>query len=221
MFPDLTRDDVFHVETGRLRLRWPRASDAAALTSFASLAEVARMTAAIPHPYPPGEAERFILKSRMDNANGSALTLVITQKGGLGAPFGIVSATLSGKKDVELGYVLAPAYWGKDYAAEAAKALLGVVFGLTKANKVIANSRAINPSSRRVLEKCGFVYVGTGDDLLPARGGLHPCDRFELERKAWAASHWSRQMPAMVHQAHDENVFAALDTDGSAPDTGA
>ena len=51
MFPDLTTDDIFRIETKRLWLRWPRASDVASITSFASLAHVARMTALIPHPY--------------------------------------------------------------------------------------------------------------------------------------------------------------------------
>ncbi|MGH6856132.1 MAG: GNAT family N-acetyltransferase, partial [Methylocella sp.] len=52
MFPDLTADDIFRIETKRLWLRWPRASDAPAITSFVSLAQTARMTASIPHPYP-------------------------------------------------------------------------------------------------------------------------------------------------------------------------
>ena len=65
MFPDLTRDDIFRLETERLWLRWPRASDAAAITAFASLPEVAQMTDAIPHPYPAGEADRFIFISLM------------------------------------------------------------------------------------------------------------------------------------------------------------
>jgi hypothetical protein len=38
MFPDLTADDIFRIETERLWLRWPRASDALAITSFVSLA---------------------------------------------------------------------------------------------------------------------------------------------------------------------------------------
>ena len=45
MFPDLTADDIFRIETKRLWLRWPRASDAPTITSFVSLAQVARMTA--------------------------------------------------------------------------------------------------------------------------------------------------------------------------------
>ena len=78
MFPDLARDDVFRLETARLWLRWPRASDAAALHRFCSLWEVARFTARMPHPYPPGSAERFIYAAREANASGRDLTLVMT-----------------------------------------------------------------------------------------------------------------------------------------------
>ena len=63
-FPDISCDDIFRLETSRLWLRWLRAGDAAAVTAFASQAEVAQMTASIPHPYPPGEAERFVLAAR-------------------------------------------------------------------------------------------------------------------------------------------------------------
>ena len=203
MFPDLTCDDIFRLETKRLWLRWPRACDAPAIKSFASLPETARMTAAIPHPYPPGEAERFIFSARADNANGEALVLAITQKNDArqGAAIGLVSATLSDAGELELGYVLAPWLWGKGYATEAVRALVEALFALTKAGRILANVRTENPASRRVLEKCGFAYVDSGLDLLPARGGLHPCDRFQLGRKRWAASRSSRRLPAMVHQA--------------------
>ena len=60
MFPDLARDDVFRIETARLWLRWPRIGDAAAMHKYGSQWEVARYTDRIPHPYPPGSAERFI-----------------------------------------------------------------------------------------------------------------------------------------------------------------
>jgi hypothetical protein len=58
MFPDIARDDVFRLETRRLWLRWPRVADAKAVERYSSRWEVARMTSRIPHPYPPGEAER-------------------------------------------------------------------------------------------------------------------------------------------------------------------
>ena len=52
MFPDLFRDDVFTLETPRLFLRWPKASDAPAIALQAGDRKVAEMTANIPHPYP-------------------------------------------------------------------------------------------------------------------------------------------------------------------------
>jgi RimJ/RimL family protein N-acetyltransferase len=207
MFPDLTTDDIFRIEIKRLWLRWPRASDVASITSFASLAHVARMTALIPHPYPPGEAERFVMKARADNARGSALNLAIVQKGAARQMIGLVGAHLATAPDMEIGYVLAPAVWGKGFATEAVKALVDTVFSLTRANRIVANARVENLASRRVLEKTGFVFVDSGLDLLPARGGLHPCDRLQFDRQAWAAAKKARgdmrAMPPMAQQAHD------------------
>jgi RimJ/RimL family protein N-acetyltransferase len=207
MFPDLTSDDIFRIETPRLWLRWPRASDIASVTRFASLADVARMTALIPHPYPPGEAERFIMKARADNANGSALVLAIIQKGGGRHMIGLLGAHPVAVADIEIGYVLAPPVWGKGLATEAVKALADTVFSLTRANRILANSRTHNSASRRVLEKTGFAFVDTGLDFLPARGGLHPCDRFHLDRKTWTAARRTgdqrRPMPPMAQQAKD------------------
>jgi RimJ/RimL family protein N-acetyltransferase len=215
MFQDLTSDDIFHIETKRLWLRWPRAADAPAITSFARLAEVAQATAGIPHPYPPGEAERFILKARADNASGTALVLAIAQKAGARQVIGLISATPAAPADIELGYVLAPPMWGKGYTSEVAKPFVDTLFRLSMANRIVAHSRVQNVASRRVLEKTGFTYIDSGLHLLPARGGMHPCDRFQLDRKTWAANliaaGESRSLPAMAQQspgANEEKVLA-------------
>jgi RimJ/RimL family protein N-acetyltransferase len=206
MFPDLTSDDIFRIETRRLWLRWPRATDAAAIKAFAGLVDVAQMTAEIPHPYPAGEAERFVLQARADNACGRGLVLAITQKSAVRTVIGIVAAHADQTPDVEIGYVIAPAFWGKGIATEAVKALIDTVFRLTKAERVVANSRVINPASRRVLEKCGLSYIDTGLDNLPARGGLHPCDRFDLDRKVWMKRLAPRLLPSMLHQVHPREL---------------
>ncbi|MCI0465674.1 MAG: GNAT family N-acetyltransferase [Beijerinckiaceae bacterium] len=222
MYPDLTCDDIFRIETKRLWLRWPRASDAPAITSFASLAEVARCTAAIPHPYPPGEAERFILKARAENAAGAALILAITHKAGARHTIGIISAIPAAARGIELGYILAPALWRKGLTSEAVKALIDTVFRVTMTNCIFANSRVQNIASRRVLEKTGFAFVDAGLDFLPARGGMHPCDRFRLDRRTWAAnriaSGESRGMPPMTQQVHDENSDRELAPAGQQSD---
>ena len=38
------------------------------------------MTASIPHPYPSGEAERFILSARAANAAGHAMIMAVTSE---------------------------------------------------------------------------------------------------------------------------------------------
>ncbi|HUI21539.1 MAG TPA: GNAT family N-acetyltransferase [Methylocella sp.] len=214
MFPDLTSDDIFRIETPRLWLRWPRACDIPSITSFASLEQVARMTAVIPHPYPPGEAERFVMKARADNANGSALVLSIIRKGSARQMIGLLGAHPASAADIEFGYILAPPFWGKGLATEAVKALIDTVFSLTRASRILANARINNPASRRVLEKTGFVFVDSGLHLLPARGGLHPCDRFQLDRKSWVATRRAgqekRQMPPMAHQKPSASSAAPL-----------
>lgn len=213
MFPDLTSDDIFRIETQRLWLRWPRASDIPAIASFAGLAQVAHMTAMIPHPYPPGEAERFVMKARSENAAGTALVLAMTQKNGARLTIGIMDASLAAPGVIDFGYILAPAFWGRGFATEAARAFVDMIFSLTQANRIRANARIHNNASRRVLEKTGFAYVDTGLDLLPARGGLHPCDRFQLERKTWVSARRAtgeqRPMPPMAQQSQSQSPSAA------------
>lgn len=201
MFPDITRDDIFRLETRRLWLRWLRASDAAALGNFAGLADVAQMTAAIPYPYPPGEAERFILKARAETAGGRALMLGITLKNKARSLIGLVSAEAGDGLNVEIGYIVAPNAAGRGFATEAATALIDTVFSLTEARTVSANARVQNSASRRVLEKCGFEFTGTRLTNLQARGGLHPCDHFKLTRFGWSARERNRRMPGMANQA--------------------
>ena len=52
MFPDLTRDDVFRIETRRLWLRWPTARDRDAILKLAGDPAVAAMLARVPNPLP-------------------------------------------------------------------------------------------------------------------------------------------------------------------------
>lgn len=202
MFPDISRDDIFRLETERLWLRWLRAADAPSIAAFAGLADVAQMTASIPHPYPPGEAERFILHARASTAGGNALILAATTKA-KGRPLvGLVAAQVEESAEIELGYTIGPAYAGRGYATEMVRTLVDAVFNLTEARALVANSRTINKASHRVLEKCGFVFTGTGMKDLPARGGKHPCDFFRRDRRDWAGDLATpRRLPGMVQQA--------------------
>ena len=203
MFPDLARDDVFRLETKRLWLRWPRVADATAIERYSCRWEVAKMTARIPHPYPVGEAERFIFTAREANALGRDLILVITPIRGKRDPLGMISLESRREGRLTLGYALAPEAWGKGVATEAASAAINAAFALTNALEMLATAHVENPASRRVLEKCGFAHMGSGLEGAPARGGMVPCDRFRLERSAWA-SHCAVQEPGDPPRAESQ-----------------
>lgn len=186
MFPEITRDDVFRLETRRLWLRWPDPADAEALTAIAGRKEVAEMTARVPHPYPKGEAASRIDDWRSRNTAGQCLLLVMTLKGDDRRAIGTIGVdpTSSG---TSLGYLLAPEHAGQGLVTEAAQAMVDATFVLTAVPDIEASVRVINPASRRVLERCGFRYEGTLLQDFPARGGMISCDRFRLDRKTWVS----------------------------------
>lgn len=79
--------------------------------------------------------------------------------------------------DIEVGYVLHQAFWGKGYATELAKGFLEWGFKQLSVDKLVAVIRPQNDPSRHVLEKCGMRYVGK----VHSYGG--EMDKYEILRK--------------------------------------
>ncbi|MFK8105077.1 MAG: GNAT family N-acetyltransferase [Saprospiraceae bacterium] len=61
-------------------------------------------------------------------------------------------------QEVDLGYRLLRAYWGKAYATEAAKACLAYGFDQLLLPKIVGRAQQANPASYRVLEKIGMQF---------------------------------------------------------------
>ena len=181
MFPDYFRDDVFRLETQRLWLRWPTAADAATIEKLAGEHEIAQFTARIPHPYPKGSAEGFVLAARKANCDGAALHLALALRQKPGVAIGMVSLEGSGDT-LELGYWLGRMYWGSGLMSEAVAGLLDFVWLATDVEKIEAAAALPNLRSQRALERAGFVSTGEGLVDAPARGAALPARRFELRR---------------------------------------
>ncbi len=64
-------------------------------------------------------------------------------------------------REIEVGYTLAEASWGKGYATEATLALMGYALQQFGIKDFVAYTDALNLASNRVLEKCGFSQIGT------------------------------------------------------------
>lgn len=69
--------------------------------------------------------------------------------------------------EVELGYRLRRAAWGKGYATEGSRALVDKGFAEFGVERVVAFTMVVHAASRRVLEKAGLRYVRTFDAQWP------------------------------------------------------
>jgi RimJ/RimL family protein N-acetyltransferase len=95
-------------------------------------------------------------------------------------------AALPGKPGaMEIAAWIGEAHWGRGYATEAVQALIDHVFGDGRTQFVWCATRASSARSRRVVEKCGFQYRGTGMVRAASRSGAVPVERFVLERRNW------------------------------------
>ncbi len=141
------------LETPRLTLRQQRKSDAGLISLYTSDFRVAGMTSSIPHPNPPGAVELFIESANADTQNK---TWAIDATKGFGCEVvGVMSLTAKG----ELGYWIAPFFWGLGIATEAGQAVLSYGFdhGL---DRIHATHFVDNPASGRVMEKLGMTRLG-------------------------------------------------------------
>jgi RimJ/RimL family protein N-acetyltransferase len=170
------------LETERLTLRAPSLEDAEAIAKLANDRRIAENTASIPHPYRLHDAEAFITQ-----ANGSdtrASFLVTLADGTVAGACGL--AMLDGPAP-EIGYWLGLPFWGRGYATEAVRAVIDYAFTDAGNESLQAGCRVTNPSSRRVLEKCGFQWTGVGLYRIRALASSAPIDRFRRERGIWAS----------------------------------
>ena len=113
-------------------------------------------------PIRPGRPSVSSTPRGETNASGHDLTLVITPKKGKRDVLGSISLELRGTDRLSLGFVVAPEYWDKGLATEAARAMVKAGFSLTPTIEILASASIENPASRRVLDKCGFELARPG-----------------------------------------------------------
>lgn len=75
---------------------------------------------------------------------------------------GVVPITFNGD-EIELGYRLGRAYWGRGYASAIAALSAEHALGALGLERLVAVSYPENAASRRVLEKTGFTELGLSD----------------------------------------------------------
>lgn len=182
MFPSLTRDEVFRIETRRCWLRWPRAEDASRLASWVGRPDVATMTSMFRIGITADEIKDVVASNRQSNTDGRSLSFVLVRKGREDTPIGRVGVGLRpGGSTLELGYHLDPEFWGSGLMTEAVKALTAQAFELSAQPSIEAFALPQNIGSIRVLEKTGFTSVGMAVKDSPVFG-IRELRHFTLPR---------------------------------------
>ena len=174
--------------TPRLTLRpgWPE--DAAALTAAIAHEAVAFKLSRLPWPYTIEHAQAWLC--RVQPADDVTLNILAHDASipRLIGAIGIHPDTDRG--GYELGYWLTPDAWGRGYATEAGRAMIGIARHAMGLRRLHSGHFADNPASGRVLAKLGFRTTGMKMQHCLALGIDKPCTTMELDLTAdgsWGA----------------------------------
>jgi RimJ/RimL family protein N-acetyltransferase len=164
--------------THRLTLRpgWPE--DAPALAAAIGHESVVRMLARVPWPYSVADAARFLARERSVT---DVHLLILAHEGGRPRLIGAIGIAPD-EDSHEIGYWLSPDAWGRGYATEAGRAMLGIARHALGLKHLVSGHFADNPASGRVLAKLGFRPSGRVVPRYSAgRGEDVPCRLVELD----------------------------------------
>jgi ribosomal-protein-alanine N-acetyltransferase len=150
---------VRRLDTPRLRLRPFQPGDLEAIHAVYSDPEVMRWVGTGPVA-DPGASERM-LESYAAHQRAHGFSFWAVEERSSGALLGDAGLHRTVGGEVELGYTLGRAWWGRGYATEAARAWLDAAFGKLGIEEVVALAEPPNAASLRVLEKLGLRREGT------------------------------------------------------------
>jgi RimJ/RimL family protein N-acetyltransferase len=179
--PTLREASSCVLETERLTLRRPTLADVKAIARLANDRRIAENARRLPHPYSPDDAVAFV----RGIASEQRETVFLIENNH--APVGMVGVDWRAPEAPELGYWLGVEHWGQGFATEAARAVIDFTFEEFEVEQLISGARVANPSSRNILEKCGFQWSGVELHRFEALGSSTPVDCFRLSRGVWAS----------------------------------
>ena len=184
--PTLREASTCVLETERLMLRRPTLADVKAIARLANDRRIAENDPPPAASLPQDHAIEFVRAT----ANDARETVFLIENNFV--PIGMVGVDWREPDAPELGYWLGVEHWGQGFGTEAARAVIDFTFEEFEVEHLISGARVANPSSRNILEKCGFQWSGVELHRFEALGSSTPVDRFRLSRSVWSSlKNWS------------------------------
>ncbi len=178
--PTLREARACVLETERLTLRKPTLADVKAIARLANDRRIAENTRRLPHPYTQDDAIDFV---RALAAGGRETVFLIENNH---TPIGMVGIDWREKHGrarlLARRRPLGPGLWHRGRAR-----VIDYFFEEFDLDQLISGARVVNPSSRNILEKCGFQWGGVELHRFEALGSSSPVDCFRLSRGVWAS----------------------------------
>jgi len=161
------------IETERLILRPWRHEDAGALFKYAKDPDIGPIAGWPPHTSVENSLE--IIKTVF----AAPETYAVILKNG-GEPIGSCGIMRSNSlhsadmesDEAEIGYWIGKPFWGLGLIPEAVRALLRRCFEELSLSTIWCGYYEGNHKSRRVCEKCGFIYHHTNDNIISPLGDM-------------------------------------------------
>jgi ribosomal-protein-alanine N-acetyltransferase len=151
------RDDPrVELTTSRLHLRPFTAADHEAIHAVYSDPEVMRYVGHGAHRSMAETVRALRVYADVLAAHGYSFLAIVEREGGVVVGDAGLNPLGGRGPDVELGYTVARAAWGRGYATEVGRALVEHAFTALRVSRVVAQVEPANAASRRVLEKLGM-----------------------------------------------------------------
>jgi ribosomal-protein-alanine N-acetyltransferase len=142
--------------TERLVIQPLQAADAFQLVVLTNDPLVANGVSLLRQPFTLADAQDLIALPRAKKGCFASVRL------GSNGPFvGCVGAVARAASDIEMGFWLGVPYHGKQYGAEAAQAMLGLLRDAFPDKRIVAECPRENSASWRLLKRLGFCPSGT------------------------------------------------------------
>ncbi|MBQ7319164.1 MAG: GNAT family N-acetyltransferase [Clostridia bacterium] len=158
------------LSTERLLLRRMRVTDAEDMHRYACRSEVTRYLLWSPHP-DLSYTREYLQYLNTRYAAGTFYDWAVTLRSN-GRMIGTCGFTTIDPPNecAEVGYVLAPEYWGQGIAAEAVRAVLAFGFERLLLHRIEARFIEGNEASLRVMQKVGMTFEGYRRESMLIKG---------------------------------------------------
>ena len=172
------------IETERLILRRLTTEDAEGMfNNWASDAEVTKYLTWPTHK--SVEVTKSLLEKWVDDYQTNDYYQWCIELKEIGQPIGSISAVGIDESvgDIEIGYCIGRKFWNKGITTEAFKAVIDFFFNEVGANRISGVHDVNNPSSGRVMEKCGLKYEGRRIKAARNQQGICDVDIYGLVKE--------------------------------------